>query len=62
MPQYDQHMVRSNHNREQVFDYPNYINLPMLKIIEDELQHELEIKDDLEMKNLNSKNKVGEVL
>ena len=46
------HLVRTNFNKKQVFDYPHYMNQPILKIIEDELRYELEIKDDLEIKNL----------
>ena len=49
------HLVRSNHTKDQVFDYPHYVNLPILKVIQDELRQELEVKDDIEAKNLNSK-------
>ncbi|CAI2381744.1 unnamed protein product [Moneuplotes crassus] len=59
-PEYDHHLVRLNNSRKQVFGYPNYMSLPILKIIEEELNNELEIKDDIEMKNLNSNNRAGE--
>ena len=46
---FDTHLIRSNQSVNQVFEYPRYINLPMLKIIEDELRLELEIQDDMAM-------------
>jgi len=49
------HLVRVNTDASQVNEYPRFQNLPMLKIIEEELRGELEIWDDVEVDDFNLK-------
>ena len=49
MLNFDTHLVRSDQNVNQVFQYPKFQNLPILKIIENEMKFELELVDDIQM-------------
>jgi hypothetical protein len=45
--------VRDHQEVDQVFDYPKFQNMPILKIIDDELRNELEVKDDISAEESN---------
>lgn len=46
---FEKHMVRSENSINQVYKYPKFQNLHILKIIENELGYELDLRDDIDI-------------
>ena len=54
---YGMHTIRSDQTINQIFKYPKFMNLPMLKIIDKELNFELELRDDVDADQQYNRNK-----